>query len=260
MKSKTLSYIILFLTVLVGFSFAETVTVIDLPGVGKVTADPTKQTLTFLAYHPGVTPMEFSICWNELEWNSQKGWYEGSQKCIQSEVGGWALPEFQVPQRTIPMPHYKTFTVTVGRYDKLAMAVCRENDGKLGCVQLTQTATTETCQQAYPSSPLQVVNIEEIVTPTTVWVSEGNISIKPTIKVPAQDVGKQAILLMYIAQSNGQYQLISSSHPVGLSSLVTFDLISDCISTAHLSFPVSVYVGYQIGNTIKYSYYIINKH
>ncbi len=51
----------------------------------------------------------------------------------QSEAGGWAKPEFRPPVKRERLPHYVTFIVTISRYEKIGSAVCRENDGHLGC-------------------------------------------------------------------------------------------------------------------------------
>ena len=107
-------------------------TILNLPGVGKVISNPVRRTLTFIS---DGTPMEFSVCWNSLHWNASRGLYVGGMKCVQGEVGGWAKPEFKKKKKTIKEPHYRTFIVTIGRYKKIASAICRENDGQIGCVK-----------------------------------------------------------------------------------------------------------------------------
>ena len=238
---------------------AGNVKIIELPGVGEVSADPGGHTLTFTSYRPGVVPMEFSVCWNEITWNSNEKLYEGSTRCVQGEVGGWQKPEFETPTRTITLPHYRTVTITVGRYDKIAVAVCRENDGRIGCVNLGSPGNSSQCQIAAPSNPIDVVEWGEVVHPVKVTVSSGSsISIKPTIRVPAEDLGKRALLLMYIEQSNGHNELMTSSDLVVLDSTMVVDLMGYCIPASNISFPLTVYVGYQAGGSIKYTYYIID--
>ena len=56
--------------------------------------------------------------------------------CIQGEVGGWAVPAFKKKRRMVSLPHYRTTIITIGRYEKIATAICRENDGQIGCVTI----------------------------------------------------------------------------------------------------------------------------
>jgi len=124
----------LLLLLIPSFSFGKEI--LNLPGVGKVIAHPKTRKLEFVS---NGAPMEFSVCWNTLDhFNRKKGMYVGRIKCIQSEVGGWAVPAFKKKRKLIPMPHYRTMIITIGRYEKIATAICRENDGKLGCVKLEQ--------------------------------------------------------------------------------------------------------------------------
>ncbi len=114
-------------------TWAGGVTILQLNRIGRVVAHPMQHRITFVSYGG---PMEFSLCYNELYWQSSKGLYRGIERCLQGEVGGWGKPAFRTKVRTLKMPHYRTFTVTIGRYNRLAVAVCRENDGRIGCVHM----------------------------------------------------------------------------------------------------------------------------
>ncbi len=124
MIKKVSLFLILFLLLFVTLSFAQSrVLILDLPGVGKVEADLDRMVLIFTAYNPGVTPMEYSILAGDTYY--------------QSEAGGWARPEYVPAVKEEPLPHYITFIITIGRYEKIAAAICRENDGHLGVVRMT---------------------------------------------------------------------------------------------------------------------------
>ena len=101
--------------------------ILDVPDLGKVEADLQNMKLVFTCYHPGVTPMEYSIL--------------AGSNYYQSEAGGWGAPELQNNPKTEGLPHYTTFVVTIARYDKIGVAVCRENDGRLGVVKIYQGKT-----------------------------------------------------------------------------------------------------------------------
>ncbi len=108
--------------------------ILNLPGVGKVIAHPGKRKLEFIS---DGGPMEFSVCWNTRDYfNRRKGIYFGRMKCIQSEVRGWAVPAFKKKRKIIPLPHYSSVTIVISRYEKIAAAICRENDGRIGCVTI----------------------------------------------------------------------------------------------------------------------------
>ncbi len=93
--------------------------ILKVPGLGKVEANPSSRQLIFTAFKPGKVPMEYSI------WTPR-----GS---MQSEAGGWAKPEFRPAVKREKMPHYVPFIITISRYEKIGVAICRENDGRIGC-------------------------------------------------------------------------------------------------------------------------------
>ncbi len=98
------------------FAFQQ---ILSVPGLGKVEADTARHQLIFTAFRPGRVPMEYSI------------WTHRSYK--QSEAGGWAKPQFRPAVKRERLPHYITFIVTIARYGKIGSAICRENDGRVGC-------------------------------------------------------------------------------------------------------------------------------
>ena len=75
--------------------------------------------LVFTAFQPGRVPMEYAI-WSPKSFR-------------QSEAGGWARPEFRAAVRREHLPHYLPFTIVISRYEKIGVAICRENDGRIGC-------------------------------------------------------------------------------------------------------------------------------
>ena len=115
--------ILLFAFMLGGFFFGYEALanqlILKVPGLGKVEANPSARQLIFTAFKPGQVPMEYSI------W-SPRGF-------VQSEAGGWARPEFRAPVRREKMPHYVPFIITISRHKKIGVAICRENDGIIGC-------------------------------------------------------------------------------------------------------------------------------
>ncbi len=236
-------------------------TILTIKGIGTVKADPENRLLIFTAANPGVVPMEFSVCWNELNWNEQKGWFEGSQKCIQSEVGGWQKPQFTAESKKIPLPHYRTVTITIGRYSNIARAVCRENDGQIGCLTIYKSGfTVLNCKDANPSAPLTPMTYSGNLAPPSTTVSVNpiyQITIKPSMTVAPEDTGKRATLYMYVVQKNGAAKLFSSQ-PIILGNEVEFNFGLKCIPTGMLSFPITVYVGYRLSDgTIRYNGYTI---
>ena len=118
------TFLIVFLFGLSQVFAQERILILDLPGVGKVEADLGRMVLIFTAYNPGKVPMEYSIL--------------AGNNYYQSEAGGWAEPDYKPRVKEEPLPHYVTFIVTIGRYEKIAAAICRENDGHLGVVRLYQ--------------------------------------------------------------------------------------------------------------------------
>ena len=100
----------------------DPVLLLEVPGLGKVEADLVARELIITCYNPGRVPVEYSI----LAGNSYR----------QSEAGGWSKPEFRPAVKREPLPHYKTFIVTIVRYEKIGSVICRENDGKIGFIRL----------------------------------------------------------------------------------------------------------------------------
>jgi|YelNatPaOPRAMG01_1025707.scaffolds.fasta_scaffold21152_3 hypothetical protein len=124
MRILKVSGIVGFIVLCISFAFpligwAEPQLIFNVPGVCKVEADLNAMQLIFTAYQPGRVACEYSI----LAGNSY----------TQSEAGGWAMPEFRPAVKREPLPHYTTFIVTAGRYERIGVAICRENDRHIGC-------------------------------------------------------------------------------------------------------------------------------
>jgi hypothetical protein len=118
--TSIIGFIMLFINLAFpAISLAEGILIFDISGVCKVEADLSAMKLIFTAHQPGKVACEYSI----LAGNSYK----------QSEAGGWALPEFRPAVKEEPLPHYVTFIVTAGRYERIGVVICRENDRHLGC-------------------------------------------------------------------------------------------------------------------------------
>lgn len=62
-------------------------------------------------------------------------WVEG--RYSHDEVGGWAAPAYAARSKRYSIPHYEMFMMMIGRYDKLALIIGKENDGRLGVLQFT---------------------------------------------------------------------------------------------------------------------------
>lgn len=62
---------------------------------------------------------------------SDHAWSAASQNYSHTEVGGWALPEYQKSTRSFALPHYRTCVMMLARYEKIYAVFIRENDGKL---------------------------------------------------------------------------------------------------------------------------------
>ncbi len=104
----------------VGAPFAS----LRIPGLGftEVVVRGGKLYLHIHCDNPGVRPVEYSILWGE--------------DYHQSEAGGWARPEFEPADKYEPLPHYRTFIITIARYDKIGVMIGRENDGQVGAIIL----------------------------------------------------------------------------------------------------------------------------
>ncbi|MDI6868847.1 MAG: S-layer homology domain-containing protein [Coprothermobacterota bacterium] len=112
------------------------------PDLGKVEADLLNKKLVFTCYNPQVTPMEYSIL--------------AGASYSQSEAGGWGAPETQPAVKKESLPHYLSFMVTIGRYEKLQVGFGRENDGELAFYTLPYSppSPTPTPTPTYtPSGP-----------------------------------------------------------------------------------------------------------
>jgi len=100
-------------------TYSQSQTILDVPGLGKVEADLAKMELVFTCYNPWKVPIEYSIL--------------AGSTYTQSEAGGWAAADLKAPVKREKLPHYVTFIVTIARYEKMGVAICRENDKKIAC-------------------------------------------------------------------------------------------------------------------------------
>jgi len=64
-------------------------------------------------------------------------WVEG--RYTHDEVGGWASPAYVARTKHYRIPHYEMFMMMVGRYNKLALIIGKENDGQLGVISFTSS-------------------------------------------------------------------------------------------------------------------------
>jgi len=106
--------------VAVMFPLGTTFTKMTVPDLGSVARD--RDRIRIECFNPGRKPVEYSI----LSGNSYH----------QSEAGGWARPEFEPAVKYEPLPHYRTFIVTIARYDEIGIMIGRENDGQVGAIIL----------------------------------------------------------------------------------------------------------------------------
>ncbi|WP_052465289.1 hypothetical protein [Thermotoga profunda] len=90
---------------------------LEIPSVVRVTRDGPKFTVASLGQ-----PVEVGL------------WAKGSY--MHDEVGGWASAGYTAKTKQYDIPHYGMFMMMVGRYDKIALIIGNENDGKLGAITL----------------------------------------------------------------------------------------------------------------------------
>lgn len=62
---------------------------------------------------------------------SENAWGSSAQNYSHTEVGGWALPEYQKNPQSFALPHYRTCVIMLARYEKIYVVFMRENDGQL---------------------------------------------------------------------------------------------------------------------------------
>ncbi|MCR4427859.1 MAG: S-layer homology domain-containing protein, partial [Caldiserica bacterium] len=122
-----------------GTSQAAGTKILEVKGLGKVEADLANKKLVFTCYNPGEVPMEYSIL--------------AGSTYSQSEAGGWGAPELEPAVKKEVLPHYTTFIVTIARYDKMGIAICRENDGKLAVVKICE---------GFEEAPSPLMEIEDL--------------------------------------------------------------------------------------------------
>jgi hypothetical protein len=113
--------------------------ILDVPGLGKVEADIASMKLVFTCYNPGVTPMEYSIL--------------AGASYSQSEAGGWGAPETQPEVKKESLPHYLSFMVAIGRYEKFQVGFGRENDGELAFYALSYSPPSPSPTPTPTSTP-----------------------------------------------------------------------------------------------------------
>ncbi len=93
---------------------------LEIPSVVLVTREGSKFVVTSLGQ-----PVEVGL------------WAKGNY--MHDEVGGWASTSYAAKSKQYDIPHYGMFMMMVGRYDKVALIIGNENDGRLGVITLYST-------------------------------------------------------------------------------------------------------------------------
>lgn len=93
---------------------------LEIPSVVRVAKEGSKFVVTSLGQ-----PVEVGL------------WAKGNY--LHDEVGGWASTGYTARIKQYDIPHYGLFMMMVGRYDKIALIIGNENDGRLGAITLYST-------------------------------------------------------------------------------------------------------------------------
>lgn len=88
--------------------------------------------VSYLVLNPNGTPMSPShgVNVNALT-EAESSWGGSAQYFGHTEVGGWALPQYQTNPQSFALPHYRTCVMMLARYEKIYVIFLRENDGQL---------------------------------------------------------------------------------------------------------------------------------
>ncbi|MBN2232904.1 MAG: hypothetical protein JW781_08820 [Deltaproteobacteria bacterium] len=115
--------------------------------------------------------------------------------------------------------------------------------------------------QAYPASPLVPVVMPSSVNPVANPVMVGacpDVIIRPTLQVPAADVGKSATLIMYIYVPAAGFGINIPPQQATLTAVTEFNLVPTALDFSDVGgFSFYVYYGYVIGSQITYSAYAV---
>ncbi|HBT39661.1 MAG TPA: hypothetical protein DIT29_08325 [Pseudothermotoga sp.] len=102
-------------------------------------------------------------------------WAEG--RYTHDEVGGWASPSYAARTKRYSIPHYQMFMLMIGRYDRLALIMGKENDGRLGVIVFTRCGSLS--QPGVVTTPDRLCRVSAQRTNLTV-VADFNIPVEIT--------------------------------------------------------------------------------
>jgi hypothetical protein len=115
--------------------------------------------------------------------------------------------------------------------------------------------------QAYPANPLEPVDMPTAVDPAANPVTVGacpDITIRPTLQVPAADVGQTATMIMYIYVPAAGFGINIPPRQTTLTAVTECDLIPTALDFSDaVGFSFYVYYGYVLGSTIRYNAYAV---
>jgi hypothetical protein len=115
--------------------------------------------------------------------------------------------------------------------------------------------------QAYPPNPLVPVDMPTTVNPTANLVPIGacpDVIIRPTLQVPAADVGQTATMIMYIYVPAAGFGINIPPRQTTLTAVTECDLIPTALDFSDaVGFSFYVYYGYVLGSTIRYNAYAV---
>ena len=195
---------------------SELESILDVSGLGKVEADLSTKELVFTASHPGRVAMEYSI----LSGNDY----------IQSEAGGWGRPEFSSAIKRENLPHYRTFIVTINRYNKIGSAICRENDGQLGCIEIGGKVSPEIEKSITVISPNGGESWKQASTHNITWTSTDSISqVGITILKNHQNYSDSsgAYMETIVTENDGTYSWPVNIEPLNDAYTVKIEDVDD---------------------------------
>jgi hypothetical protein len=114
---------------------------------------------------------------------------------------------------------------------------------------------------AWPVNPLVPVVMPTAVNPEANPVTVGacpDITIRPTLQVPAADVGQTATMIMYIYVPAAGFGINIPPRQTTLTAVTEFDLIPTELDLGAVGgYSFHIYYGYMIGSDITYSAYAL---
>lgn len=88
--------------------------------------------VSYLVLNPNSSPDNPSSGIETRELTESENTWGGSQQYYgHTEIGGWAMTDYQNNSKSFALPHYRTCVMMLARYEKIYVVFLRENDGQL---------------------------------------------------------------------------------------------------------------------------------